>query len=403
MLPRSTGIVLDVKWDPVTKTFRDFSRNHHTITNHNVSPARGRSGVAGYFNGDNAYLDCGNDPSLDITGAITIEAWVKKEEFARIESILSKGPYSLKIGSDNKPYIELIADSETIADVGQLGSNIHVFSLAVYDGKLYGGTGTSGKVYRYDGGTTWTDVGQLGTNIRVLSLAVYDGKLYGGTYDSGRVYRYDGGTTWTDVGQLGSNTYVYSLAVYDGKLYGGTYDSGRVYRYDGGTTWADVGQLGSNTYVFSLAVYDGKLYGGTGTSGKVYRYDGGTTWTDVGQLGSNTYVWSLAVYDGKLYGGTYDSGKGYSIGQGTTAYSDTEITTQYAHICGVYDGSTTKIYVNGNQKGSDSAAITIDIEDFPLLIGASAGSSQGGFSGSGEDYFKGVIDRIRIFNRNDVY
>jgi len=83
MLQRSTGIVLDVKWDPVTKTFRDFSRNHHTITNHNVTPVRGRSGVAGYFNGDNAYLDCGNDPSLDITDAITIEAWVKPDTLSQ--------------------------------------------------------------------------------------------------------------------------------------------------------------------------------------------------------------------------------------------------------------------------------------------------------------------------------
>jgi len=414
--------------------------NHGTARNGADTTPDGKFKRGGEFDGIDDYVDCGNDESLNITDEITIEAWVKKEEFARIESILSKGPYSLKIGSDNKPYIELIADSETITDVGRLGSNIfvdslavydgklyagtddlgkvyryeggstwtdvgrlgtntQVNSLAVYDGKLYGGTMNSGRVYRYDGGSTWTDVGRLGTNTQVYGLAVYDGKLYGGTRDSGRVYRYDGGTTWTDVGRLGSNTNVISLAVYDGKLYGGTYDSGRVYRYDGGTTWTDVGRLGSNTKVFSLAVYDGKLYGGTYDSGRVYRYDGGTTWTDVGRLGSNTYVISLAVYDGKLYCGTGNSGRVYSIGQGTTAYSDTAVSTQYVHICGVYDGSTTKIYVNGNQEGSDSAAITIDIEDFPLLIGASAGSSQGGYSGSGEDYFKGAIDEVRIYNR----
>ena len=35
------------------------------------------SGKCLSFDGDNDYVDCGNDPSLDITDAITIEAWVK--------------------------------------------------------------------------------------------------------------------------------------------------------------------------------------------------------------------------------------------------------------------------------------------------------------------------------------
>jgi len=159
----------------------------------------GVKGKALKFDGKDDYVDCGNDASMNITGRITLEAWMKKNELSRIESIVSKGPYSLKIGADNKPYFEVITGSETIADVGQLGTNTKVCSLAVYDGKLYGGTHNSGKVYRYDGGTTWTDVGRLGSNFHVWSLTVYNGKLYGGTQETGRVYRYDGGTTWTDV------------------------------------------------------------------------------------------------------------------------------------------------------------------------------------------------------------
>ena len=44
------------------------------------SPAWVESDVSGnalYFDGQNDYINCGNDPSLNITDAITIEAWVK--------------------------------------------------------------------------------------------------------------------------------------------------------------------------------------------------------------------------------------------------------------------------------------------------------------------------------------
>ncbi len=411
--------------------------NHGTI--YGASWVDGISGHALSFDGVDDYIEVPDSDSLDIANEITIEAWIKKQESSRIESIISKGAYSLKIGSDGKPYLELCTGSETIVDVGQLGTNTLVVSLTVYDGKLYGGTYDSGRVYRYDGGTTWTDVGQLGTNTHVFSLvvynsklyggtdpsgrvyrydggttwtdvgqiagkevrslAVYDGKLYGGTEPSGRVYRYDGGTIWTDVGQLGTNTNVLSLAVYDGKLYGGTYPSGRVYRYDGGTTWADLGQLGTNTCIYSLAVYDSKLYAGTDPSGRVYRYDGGTTWIDIGQLGTNDNVRSLTVYDGKLYGGTYDSGRVYSIGDGLTVYSNNPLNNQFNYITGTYDGSIIKIFINGMVENSKTQSLNINTNSLYLLIGESYGSSQGGFSGSGDDNFNGLIDEARIWNR----
>ncbi len=224
-------------------------------------------------------------------------------------------------------------DGSTWKDTWLGGSS--VYSLVVYDGKLYAGTDSSNgaRVYRYDGGHSWTDVGRLGSDEDVLSLAVYNDQLYAGTYPSGGVYRYDGGTTWEPVGGLGNH--VFSLAVYDDgvygeKLYAGTYPSGHVYRYDGpitsgggGYKWTDLGHLGplipplgANTSVDSLIVYNGKLYGGTSPSGHVYRYDGLDSekhgiWSDLGQLGSNDTVTSLAVYNGKLHAGTSPSGHVY--------------------------------------------------------------------------------------------
>ena len=53
-------------------------------------------------------------------------------------------------------------------------------------------------MYRYDGGDTWTLTGQLDTTPdvkyrRVWSMAVYRGKLFGGTLPSGRVYALEAG------------------------------------------------------------------------------------------------------------------------------------------------------------------------------------------------------------------
>lgn len=74
---KSTGCVLDVRAAP-GNTFVDVSRYHHTITNNNVVTVKGMGdALGGEYDGATAYLDCGNDASLNITDAITIEAWVK--------------------------------------------------------------------------------------------------------------------------------------------------------------------------------------------------------------------------------------------------------------------------------------------------------------------------------------
>jgi len=460
------------------------SYSNDGINSGSTYTSSGKFGGARDFDGMNDYVSVADSTSLDITDAITIEAWVNVQEFSRIQSILSKAAYSLKIGADKNAYFEISDGSETIVDVGQLGAtntriysltvyngtlyggtynsskvyrydggttwidigslgttNTYAYSLTVYNGILYGGTALSGKVYRYDGGTTWTDVGRLGTSDTVFSLAVYDGRLYGGTDNNGRVYRYDGGTTWTDVGQLGTtNDAVRSLAVYNGKLYAGTaysgkayrYDGGttwtdigrlgadtrvrtlvvyngllyggtqpfgKVYRYDGGTTWTDVGLLGAGTSVFSLAVYDGRLYGGTDNNGRVYRYDGGTTWTDIGMLGTNTNVRSFAVYDGRLFAGTESSGRVYSIGNGLSIYSNDNLENEFTYIAATYDGTTAKLYLDGILENTITKTMTIDSNSLSLLIGSSYGSSQGGYSGSGEEYFNGTVDEVKIWNR----
>ncbi|MFC1576308.1 DUF2341 domain-containing protein, partial [Candidatus Omnitrophota bacterium] len=280
--------------------------------------SEGKVGDAYDFDGDNDYVTVTDDDSLDLGSGITLSFWVKREEADRIQSIVSKGNYSLKIGDDNKPYLVLTTGSEAIEDVGHPGSDTFIATIAVYDGELYVAGGAqvapNGDIYRYDGGTTWTYVGSAG-DFNIGTLAVYDGNLYAGSTYNRTIYQYDGGTTWTSVGQLPGGTGAASSVVYKGNLYMGSDNSARVYRYDGGTTWTDVGDVGSIA-VDAITVYDGNMYAAS-RDGHVRKYDGGTGWASVGDLGGDRIV-SLSVYDNNLYAGNANVGHVFRYDGGTT-------------------------------------------------------------------------------------
>ena len=74
VIHRDSGLVLDTR---NLGLLRDYSRNHHTLTNHGATPVRGKYGKGMRFDGVNDYISCGNDASLDITDAITIEVWAE--------------------------------------------------------------------------------------------------------------------------------------------------------------------------------------------------------------------------------------------------------------------------------------------------------------------------------------
>jgi hypothetical protein len=83
---------------------------------------------------------------------------------------------------------------------------------------------------------TWTQAAaQLGGQTHIYSLAVWNGALYGGTYPNGLLYRYDVGVGWVQVAaQLGAQTGIRALAVWNGALYGGTDPNGLLYRWQTG-------------------------------------------------------------------------------------------------------------------------------------------------------------------------
>jgi hypothetical protein len=155
-----------------------------------------------------------------------------------------------------------------------------VEAMIPYDNKLFVGLGTTagdGEVWMWDG-TIWTKVGgddlngswADGTYERVRTLAVYNGDLYAGLGSStseGEVWRYAGGL-WSKVGGNSLNDSwgntieeVESFSAYKGKLYAGT---GNTANADG-NIWSigNNGYLQSNTSSFDTnwrhiaATYDG--------------------------------------------------------------------------------------------------------------------------------------------------
>lgn len=160
--------------------------------------------------------------------------------------------------------------------------------LIVFNNGLYG-VGT-GQLFRWNDVNAWVRVANQLGGVTVYSLAAFNGKLYGGTgslapstSDAG-LYEWNGINAWVRVASKGvGEATIFSLAAYNGKLFGGTFPRGKLLMWNGADAWVEMAQLiGTSTITIqSLAVFNGRLYGGT-ASGRLYEfyYTETTTQTD---------------------------------------------------------------------------------------------------------------------------
>ncbi|MBA3482102.1 MAG: DUF4838 domain-containing protein [Pirellulales bacterium] len=349
--------------------------------------------ATGAFDGLGAYIEAPNTESLKLgAGDFAISAWVHTEE--QVDDVIgdvidmydpaARRGITLSInstaggfqsqGTDRHVYFG-IDDAKTgeWQDCGRPSASCNYVSesMTVFKGKLYaattGGTNESDwrRVYRYDGGQSWTDCGQVGDGRAqgVGPLIVHNGDLYAvtwtvdwtrvksGDYDAGRVYRYLGGTQWEECGQPSDNCTLNCIASFRGKLYvGGGPETWGVFTQEGpdqwkpstifpkegprrcfphsmavfnrklftcypfvyafdGHEWTYAGRpVAANLdrlQLYCFAVHQGKLCVGTWPEGRVAAYQGGEDWQDIGRVGEDgTEPNGLVVYNGKLYGGT---------------------------------------------------------------------------------------------------
>jgi hypothetical protein len=132
----------------------------------------------------------------------------------------------------------------------------------------------------------WMEVApRLGTEPQIFSLAVFNNKLYGGTIPNGKLFEWNGTNAWVEVAPQagGTETYILSLAVFNNKLYGGTVPNGKLFEWNGTNAWVEVAPQagGTETQIYSLAVFNNKLYGGTLPNGKLFEWNGTNAWVEV--------------------------------------------------------------------------------------------------------------------------
>ena len=187
---------------------------------------------------------------------------------------------------------------------------VELLAASVYKGNLYL-AGTGGSVYSFDG--TSSKVVMRNNDLDVTSLAVYNGKLYAGTGQKGLIYEYDG-NDW----KIAYNTpdhYVSSFAVYKSKLYAGTSGSyGLVYVFDG-FNW-NLAYQSEGKAVNSLQVHNTKLYAAVSMQDgntTLLSYDG-TRWDKKSIINEKDII-SMVSFRKVLYAGSGSTGKIYRLAE----------------------------------------------------------------------------------------
>jgi len=415
-----------------SKTLYDDSGNTNNGTTYYGGNATGmdcrvsgKYGSGCQFDGTDDYVDAGTAPSLQITGAITVEAWVKPNTLSGYHRIIDKFPgsyhgWSFYQSSQSFGFqlytTELTEYYPSGSPMTTAGNWYHV--AATYDGsymRTYAngvlvGTPQAKTGLIYNDGTTNIDIGRN-----------FGGSQYfGGSIDDVRIYNYARTSKQIvedmNAGHPIGGSPVGSEAGY-WKLdegYGGTANNKISGNGNGtirnGGAWTNSGKLGkglsldgSNDYIEVASVTQYKYTGGDFSASIWLNPDSGES--DGGLVlskpwnGGGQYNWTLS----------YNSNQTLTLGLvGATSWSTATTTTvaksAWSHVSFSIDGATkaVNIYINGVLAKS----ATYDISSWtpvsgdasiPLAIGTLYPYGEG-WAGNTGFSFKGLIDEVKVYN-----
>jgi fibronectin type 3 domain-containing protein len=370
----------------------DVSGNGNNATNIGAVVSTDRFGVHGNaydFNGTDAYIDCGNGASLNVTNAITLSAWVNPRSIDN-GRIVSKAPsYEIDMYNQNLRFncngTEILAASL----VGCL--NKWTFITAMWDG-------ATAKIYingSLQASVPWS--GTLTPTSANLNLGKYPDFTYpllNGVLGDVRIYNRaltddEVGILWKEGG------YDPTLAAY--------------FPFDGNA----VDISGNNN--------NGTYYNTSSTSDRFglssgFSFNGSDSYIDCGNGSSlndmgNSITLSAWINPSSLAGGRIiskveagGSGGGFEIGvyldEVYFGFNNSSLVSanisgylnQWLYVVGLYDGSDAKLYVNGVLVSTFTFTSVVNNSSLNLTIGAMANHAPIGF-------FNGSIDDIRIFRR----
>jgi hypothetical protein len=328
-----------------------------------------QSGHVYLYEGEDRWTDCGSpDPCNAVTSLIVHQgklfAGVSKYRLAGSAQPESENPH---LGGKIYRY----EGGMSWTPCGELPGREAIGGMVVYRGQLYASSlYKPAGFFRYEGGASWTEL-PVPDGMRVEHLAMHDGQIYASCYDQAHVYRFDG-SAWTDCGQVGpaENTQTYCFAVHSGRLFNGTWRTGRVFRYESDDNWTDVGRLDEEWEVMGMASFNGQLYAGSLPLAAVFRWDGESTWTNLERLDltpDQKYrrVWTMAEYQGRLYCSSLPNGRVHALEAGKSVSYDRELPAGWIHLAAVRAGDRLHLYVGGELAASSTS---FDPGDYDLSI-----------------------------------
>jgi RHS repeat-associated protein len=371
----------------------------------------GRFGKALDFDGTNDKVSVADSNSLDLTNGMTVSAWVKPDTLGGYRTVVMKErgsnlSYALYGGTDtsNRPAVELPGNQRLAPSAVATGSWTHL--AGTYDGAnmriFVNGVEvssepetmtitTSSNPLSIGGNTPWGEYFDgLIDEVRVYNRALSQSEIQ--TDKDVSVVAQTGGGGG---GGGGGGAPTGLVAAYGFDEGSGTSVSDSSGNSNGGTisgaSWTTSGKFdkaldfdGTNDKVAVADANSLDLTNGMTLSAWVKPDTlGGYRTVMMKERGSNLSY--------SLYGGTDSSNRPAVEVPGNQRLAPSAMPTgSWTHLAGTYDGANLRIYVNGVEVSSEPETLTITTSSNPLSIG---GNTPWG------EYFDGLIDEVRVYNR----
>ncbi|MHA1233281.1 MAG: LamG domain-containing protein [Candidatus Helarchaeota archaeon] len=399
--------------------------NHGTLHNGVTTGQTGKLREAFSFDGEDDYVDCGNDESLDITDAITIEAWVyRKADSGTWERIAAKSDstlydYWLQIADDDTfggGFADTSGTWHNTLDVSISGTpiplNQWVHLVFVYDGAYVKGY-VNGQLDESDNIGSFT--------IRTSTRSVWIGRLinsykFNGLIDEVRIYNralsaeevlnnYNSGTKRHKITAVSKTGLVGYWTFDDNDLNGTTiYDksgngnNGTLGDGVTATSSPTTGQTGKLREAFSFDGVDDYVNIPGNFLSSSMTVEG---WIKPNAINSENFQYwisslrysnpdhdgfRLSAFNGKLSYGLYTNQYANAFG----SYSTTE--NRWYHVVFVVKPDSVYLYVDGVLRDYDTGLnVIFDRQPPDLDIGR--------YNYVDNEYFNGLIDEVRIYER----
>jgi len=398
----------------------------------------GRFGQAIEFDGSNDYVNCGDDTSLDITGAITIEAWIYPNAVDEQVELVCRDDqtnrnYVLYIENDNTIQLhiwsgntDVWATSNTTITTGQWyhlvgtydGSQQKIYINGILDGTPVNRTGAidNDDVSLIIGARALESPPDRFFDGLIDEVAIFNRSLsaeeirdhylgyslrqYGSNHTAGLVglWHLDDAPTEIDSSSSGL------VALYHFNTGGGNQtvdnstnsNTGTCYNFSGHRCNWTAGKFGygiefdgTNDYI-NVSDDDSLTFTDEDFSIEAWIKTVGSSkspQTIVAKRNAGAHEYQLLIQNGKIQsgiatsGGSYDGCKGVQVIENNTWY----------HIAFTADGSTMRNYIDGVLDNSTSITKSMSNTASSLIIG-----SMEGYIGSRD--FNGTIDEVAIWN-----